>query len=76
MYSLLSVVVWIASVAVGLCLAAAIIITAWLGDATYLWLGALACFAISVIAGNLRMRVEKRKKALETPELWWLQDED
>ena len=59
-WSVLSVILWIAQVACGLYLAGAITISVLQGDATRLWLGAVLCFVIWVIAANLRIRAEKR----------------
>jgi hypothetical protein len=59
----LTIVTWAANIACGLCLVGVMIITALVGDATRLWLGAAVCFVVWVIAANLRIRAEKPKKA-------------
>jgi hypothetical protein len=59
----LTVMIFTANIACGLCLAGAITITAFGGDATMLWLGAAVCFVVWVILANLRIRAEKPPKA-------------
>jgi type IV secretory pathway VirB6-like protein len=59
MYWVLTVVMLIACTAFGLCIAAAITLTAWGGNATKVWLIAAPFFVIWVIFANLRNRFEK-----------------
>ena len=59
----LTVMIYIANIACGLCLAGALMAIAFEGDSTWLWRGAAGCFVVWVIFANLRIRAEKPPKA-------------